>query len=573
MCCAFARRRRLDERRQFHRQRAATAAPSPGSPCTSPAPTRSTSAAPRRHRQRRRHGRQRDKLAVIGGDIGTATDSTTVSFRIAGGAGGTGQTLAGGIGGSLNGISILIDDVAKARAPLLGGAGGSRQQGRLRAARSKADARRGDGQWRHAKLHLRAGRGGDGSDAGAKAANSARHRDAHGINDTDTLGLRRQTTILAAATAAMSREPKAWAARRATSPRLALAIKGAVESSSPNRRGKSGDSVAPQSLKGGAVQGVTSVTSGHVYGTVNIAAGTAAASQAALESQATGRSRRRCLHQPRPHRRHRANRLRRSGQLQRERQRRRRQWRKSQWRHSRQFWRNSGCHHDRLRRGRKRRCTGNGGVSGNVSTVTINDFYGAAGTFYVSAGAGGNGAGAGSKGGNTGTLGKIALSGVASTFGLGRTTTVQNAGSGDALGGNGGAISGVTGNVGQLFITAADGGAATSMTGKGGNGASVNGVTIEAVSDFVRIIAAAMAAVRGASGVGGQGGSLGGIKVPVISATSLSRSTSPRSPPARADSLPARAERVARSERLAAFPASPRIASPRSSPAKPQPMR
>ena len=156
---------------------------------------------------------------------------------------------------------------------------------------------------------------------------------------------------------------------------------------------------------------------------------------------------------------------------------------------------------------------GNGGSSGNVSEVTFADHYGVAGTVAIAAGGGGSGVAAGSKGGNTGAISKITLNGMATSFGIGRFTSAVSGGSGDLAGGNGGAISAVTGSVGRLFITAADGGAASASTGNGGSGGSIVGVTMNAVSDFVRIIAAGDGGAGGANASGGAGGSVSLVKV------------------------------------------------------------
>jgi hypothetical protein len=151
--------------------------------------------------------------------------------------------------------------------------------------------------------------------------------------------------------------------------------------------------------------------------------------------------------------------------------------------------------------------------------VTFVDYYGVAGTVSVAAGNGGNGAGAGSKGGSTGGISKVILDGAATSFGIGRLTpiagitTAINGGSGDLAGGTGGLITGISGTVGRLFITAADGGAATTSTGNGGAGGSVTAVNIGAVSDFVRIIAAGDGGAGGANASGGAGGSISAVNV------------------------------------------------------------
>ena len=215
-----------------------------------------------------------NKLTVIGGDINTNNPSNNLSFRIVGGAGGTGQnTSAGGAGGSLNAISILIDDTDEGGLVLLGGAGGSGNKGGAGGAIKGATLTAGTVNGDTPNFTMRAGRGGDGSDAGGKGGElSAVTATLTDINDSDTTAYD-GVAILASGDGGNVTGTKGSGGQAGNIAKASLAIKGAVESSVQITAGKSGDSVATKSLKGGQLQGVTLLTYGHVYGSVNIASG------------------------------------------------------------------------------------------------------------------------------------------------------------------------------------------------------------------------------------------------------------------------------------------------------------
>ena len=169
---------------------------------------------------------------------------------------------------------------------------------------------------------------------------------------------------------------------------------------------------------------------------------------------------------------------------------------------------------------------GNGGSSGNVSKITIEDTVGATNAFEVYAGvpvnqfAGGNkgmgtfysmsGAGAGAKGGSIGSVSDVILAAPTSKVIVGKADAAGSAGSTvDAVAGNGGAVTKISGSVGTLDILAPSGG--IGGEGRGGTGGSISKVDISAVTNFVHLIAAGNGGTGGKAS--GAGGSVADVKV------------------------------------------------------------
>ena len=181
---------------------------------------------------------------------------------------------------------------------------------------------------------------------------------------------------------------------------------------------------------------------------------------------------------------------------------------------------------------------GNGGNSGDVSAVRVDDWAGGSTPFEIYAGVpvastggpktsgGMTGFGAASHGGSIGSVSGISLNPDAahdssnSHFIIGKADAAGSGGGDpESHGGNGGSISGVTGLVGTLDILAPAGGdgfgqfpGGPDSFGVGGTGGSISGinVTTSGAGHFVHLIAAGDG---GAGSMPGAGGSVTKVKV------------------------------------------------------------
>jgi hypothetical protein len=160
---------------------------------------------------------------------------------------------------------------------------------------------------------------------------------------------------------------------------------------------------------------------------------------------------------------------------------------------------------------------GNGGGSGTVSRVVINDFMGggATGLFSIYAGSGKSGVGDGARGGSVAAVKNITLNGPESHFQVGIGGVFSEAGASGtgagAVGGSGGQIKNVHGAAGYLDIVGSRGG--NSFEGHGGNGASVLkvNVTTTGANHFLHWISAGDGG-SGSDHHAGAGGSVIGVK-------------------------------------------------------------
>ena len=158
----------------------------------------------------------------------------------------------------------------------------------------------------------------------------------------------------------------------------------------------------------------------------------------------------------------------------------------------------------------------NGGNAGSITNVKIVG-ESAGGELYISTNVGGNGgssqgSSATSKGGAGGSISKVALDTPAMNVFIGEAGLE---GYGNAQGGNAGKISEVSGEVGELSIMARGGGHSNPalLTGKGGNGGSIDKINIAAVASAVKTIAAGSGGNAAQAANVGAGGSVTNVFV------------------------------------------------------------
>lgn len=157
---------------------------------------------------------------------------------------------------------------------------------------------------------------------------------------------------------------------------------------------------------------------------------------------------------------------------------------------------------------------GNSGDSGNVDRVDFTDYFGTTDPFNVYSAppkllgtAGGSGSG-----GSLGNITNITLNAPKTSVLIGGEFTASDGGSGAmAMGGFGGAISDISGSVGELSIIAPGGGSAAN--GTGGQGGSIADVHIGQITKFARIIAAGDGGAGATPADCGFGGSISNVFV------------------------------------------------------------
>lgn len=160
-----------------------------------------------------------------------------------------------------------------------------------------------------------------------------------------------------------------------------------------------------------------------------------------------------------------------------------------------------------------------GGNGGAVSKVDISAPATAAFTKGISiyGGSGGDASTDTGRGGSGGSVSAVRLDAPDSLLQINCGAGLESLGGGaggtglKSAGGNGGAVSGVTGKIGQLLVVGQRGGDAD---GKGGVGGSVSGVNLSEVTNFVQFIAGGTGGnALDSLGTPGRGGNIAAVKV------------------------------------------------------------
>jgi hypothetical protein len=150
---------------------------------------------------------------------------------------------------------------------------------------------------------------------------------------------------------------------------------------------------------------------------------------------------------------------------------------------------------------------GNGGAGGAVTRFVLHDSIASNGLVEIDGGGGGSGDGRTGRGGAGGPVLGTRLDSLGDVIVYGGWAGEVTQGGAPSVGGAGGAVIGLTGQVGHLSVHGGSAGAAH----VGGTGGSVSGVNLSEVTGFVRTIAGG----GGGDGtVPGAGGSVSSIVVP-----------------------------------------------------------
>ncbi|MEA3209594.1 MAG: hypothetical protein QOE70_2651 [Chthoniobacter sp.] len=133
---------------------------------------------------------------------------------------------------------------------------------------------------------------------------------------------------------------------------------------------------------------------------------------------------------------------------------------------------------------------------------------------FIYAGTGGDASGPGAQGGPAGAVKGVFIDGINAVVRINGGNAFSDFSGGDggtganSSGGAGGGVSGITGRVGQLIVSAMNGGSAE---GTGGDGGGIKGVNLSEVGQFIRLL---RAGDGGGGMIAGKGGSVSGVTTP-----------------------------------------------------------